>query len=385
VKNMKNMKKIALLGSTGSIGTQTLEVIDGLGYEIVSLSFHSNEVLGKEQILKYKPKFVVVSDEKTYEKITPFLNELSIQHSHEPKEAVLDDADIVVNAVVGSAGLMSTITAIEKGKKVALANKESLVCAGELINKLLKDNKEAKLIPIDSEHSAILQCLSGNEKEIKKIILTASGGPFREWPYEKIKNATKEEALKHPNWVMGNKITIDSASLMNKALEVIEAYFLFSLSIEQIQVVVHPQSIVHSMVEYVDGNVIAQLGEPDMRLAIQYALTFPNRVENNFNHLNIFGKILTFEQVRQEFKSIDLAFFALKEGGTMPAVLNAANEACVQLFLNNKISFLDIQNIVETAMNSHEKINNYTLEEVQEADIWARNFVENRSIEIWDF
>ncbi|MCL1924673.1 MAG: 1-deoxy-D-xylulose-5-phosphate reductoisomerase [Defluviitaleaceae bacterium] len=368
------MKKISLLGSTGSIGTQTLEVIENLGFELVSLSFHSNEALGKEQILKYKPKFVSISNEHTYEKLIPFLDSLKIKHSNEPRKAILEETEMVVNAVVGSAGLMSTVCAIEMGKKIALANKESLVCAGKLINELLEKNKEARIYPIDSEHSAIWQCFF-NKKEVKKIILTASGGPFREWEYEKIKNATFHEALKHPNWVMGNKITIDSATLMNKALEVIEAYFLFSLSKEQIEVIVHPQSIVHSMVEYRDGQVLAQLGSPDMRLAIGHALTYPNRLENNFNRLNFVGKTLTFEKVREEFKSIDLSFRALEDGGTMPAVLNAANEACVEKFLNGEISFLDIQKIVEMAMNAHEKINNYTLEQVLEVDKWAKKFV----------
>ena len=364
--------KVCVLGSTGSIGTQALEVIEENDFIVTSLSFHSNEALGREQILKYKPKYVAISDEAVYKNLIPFLEERNIKHSGSPENIITEEVDIVLNAIVGSAGLISTLTAIEKGKKIALANKESLCIAGELVNKYLDRNKNAKIYPVDSEHSAIWQCMESQSKgDIKKIILTASGGPFLNWPIENIKKATKTEALKHPNWVMGSKITIDSATLMNKALEVIEAHFLFD---KKIEVLVHPQSIVHSMVEYNDGQVMAQLGPADMRLPISYALTYPKRPSNNFETLNLLGKTLTFEEVRSEFKAIELSYRAIKQGGTMPAVLNAANEVCVIKFLNDEIGFLDIQEIVEKAMDMHKSIHNYTLEEVLEVDKWARNF-----------
>ena len=364
--------KICVLGSTGSIGTQALEVIDLYNFDVISLSFHSNESLGREQILKYNPKYVAISDEKTYKNLIPFLEEREIIHFRDPKDIIVEEADVILNAIVGSAGLISTLTAIEKGKKVALANKESLCIAGELVNKYLDKNKNAKIYPVDSEHSAIWQCLEENNKDdVKKIILTASGGPFLNWPLGEIQRATKTEALKHPNWVMGSKITIDSATLMNKALEVIEAHFLFD---KKIEVLVHPQSIVHSMIEYNDGQIISQLGPTDMRLPISYALNYPKRPFNNFETLNLLGKTLTFEEVRPEFKAIGLAYRSIKQGGTMPAVLNAVNEVCVLKFLKDEIGFLDIQEIVEKAMDTHKPIHNYTLDEVLEIDKWARDF-----------
>ena len=286
-----------------------------------------------------------------------------------------EKADTVVNSVVGNIGLVPTVKAICSGKNIALANKETLVTSGKLVMNLLKENN-VSMYPVDSEHSAIFQCLQGNaENKIKKILLTASGGPFR--TFDDVSKVTVDDALKHPNWSMGKKITIDSATLMNKGLEVIEAKWLFGVELDQIQVVVHPQSIVHSMVEYEDGAVIAQLGVPDMKVPIQYALTYPKRVPNGFPKLNIFeeGSNLTFERPRiEKFPCLQLAYDAIKIGGTMPTVMNGANEIAVAKFINREIGFLDIPRLIETAMNAYTSISDYTLDDVLEADKWAREY-----------
>ena len=373
------MKNIAILGSTGSIGTQSLDVIKNLdGINVFALAANKNIAVLKQQIDDFSPKVVCVTDAEAYTEISPYcaskkidictgmqgLVDISIDHN----------VDIVLNSLVGSMGLESTLAAVNHGKDIALANKETLVAAGELVMKTAKE-KNVNIYPIDSEHSAIWQCLENNTVGVKKIILTASGGPFRE--RQELQNVTLEDALKHPNWTMGAKITIDSATLMNKGLEVIEARWLFDLDLEQIEVIVHPQSIIHSMVEYVDGQIIAQLGEHDMRLPIQYALTYPNRVKNNFPTLD-FTKYntLTFEKPRvKDFRCLNLAYEALKIGGTMPAVLNAANEVAVDMFLKNQISFLDIAILIEKTMNAHKTVFNYTIQDVFDADDWARRTV----------
>ena len=289
--------------------------------------------------------------------------------------ATYEEVDTVLNSVVGNIGLEPTTKAIRSGKNIALANKETLVSAGELITRELKENN-VKMYPVDSEHSAIFQCLQGNEgNKIKKILLTASGGPFR--TRENLEGITIKDALNHPNWSMGKKITVDSATLMNKGLEVIEAKWLFGVETEDIQVLVHPQSIVHSMVEYEDGAVIAQLGEPDMKVPIQYALTYPKRVKNNFPKIDfLLRNNLTFEAPKTElFPCLSLAYDAIKTGGTMPAVLNAANEIAVYAFIDEKIGFTDIPKLIKQAMKAYNVKYNYTLEEVLEADKWGRLYV----------
>jgi 1-deoxy-D-xylulose-5-phosphate reductoisomerase len=292
--------------------------------------------------------------------------------------AVIDGADTVVTSIVGIAGLVPTIAAIRAGKDIALANKETLVTAGHIVMSEAEKHN-VRIIPVDSEHSAIFQCLlENNRSELSKIILTASGGPFRGRKLADLEKVTCEDALKHPNWSMGNKITIDSATLMNKGLEVIEAKWLFNVEPDRIQVVVHPQSAIHSAVEYQDGTIIAQMGAPDMRIPIQFALTYPKRAQNSFSRLNLFEtSSLTFEKPDMDtFKCLEFAFRAIREGGTMPAVMNAANEVAVSLFLKKKAGFLDIQNTIEKVMERHNPISNPTLSDILEADKWARECVE---------
>jgi 1-deoxy-D-xylulose-5-phosphate reductoisomerase len=361
------MKKIAILGSTGSIGTQALEVIDALGgWEVVALSAHKNIRLLSEQIKKYKPKYVAVTDPKSAGEIKGAVCGIT--------DEILGEADFALNAIVGNAGLLPTLKAIELKKDVGLANKETLVTAGEIVMERARANNVA-IIPIDSEHSAIFQCLRDGNK-ISKILLTASGGPFRTWPSDKIKTATPQDALKHPNWNMGAKITIDSASLMNKGLEFIEARRLFNTT--NIEIVVHPESVVHSAVEFDDGSVIAQLGAPDMRLPIAYALTNPKRANLPFKKLNIFDyEKLTFERPRyDDFPCLNLAKEALKMGGVYPAILNAANETAVELFLRGEILFGKIPELIETALFAYNLDNGpmfeNMIENVLSADNWAR-------------
>ncbi len=372
-------KNISILGSTGSIGTQTLDVIRNLGdVKVWSMTANTSIELFEKQIREFNPKLVCVMNEEKAVELKKNISDLSVKvvsgMDGLVEAATMSEADTVVNSVVGNIGLVPTVAAIKSGKNIALANKETLVTSGELVMKLVKENNVA-MYPVDSEHSAIFQSLQGNEgNKIKRILLTASGGPFRN--VDDLKNVTLADALNHPNWSMGKKITIDSATMMNKGLEVIEAKWLFDVSLEQIQVVVHPQSIVHSAVEYEDGAVIAQMGVPDMKVPIQYALTYPKRVPNPFPKLDLFSVgTLTFEEADPEkFKCLALAYRAIETGGTMPAVLNAANEIAVGRFIDEKIAFVDIPELIETTMNAYTVKYNYTLEDVLEADKWAREY-----------
>ncbi|MBE3592641.1 MAG: 1-deoxy-D-xylulose-5-phosphate reductoisomerase [Thermoanaerobacter sp.] len=369
------MKKVIILGSTGSIGTQTLDVIKNFreNFEIVGLTAYNNVELLSKQIREFNPKVVAVKDEDKANQLRENLkkNVEILTGSKGLQEIVKYDADLVVIAVEGIAGLVPTVTAIQRGKDIALANKEVLVTAGQIVMDLVK-KKDITLLPVDSEHSAILQCLRGNDKkEVSRLILTASGGPFRGKKKEDLKKVTVNEALNHPNWKMGKKITIDSATLMNKGFEVIEAKWLFDISEDKIDVIVHPQSIIHSMVEYIDGSVIAQLATADMRIPIQYALNYPTR--NYINGINFLDfsitTQLTFEKPDLEtFKCLSLAYEALKIGGTMTTVLNAADEIAVSLFLNKKIEFLQIAEIIEESMKEHNNIQNPTLDDIINVD-----------------
>ncbi len=373
------VKKIALLGSTGSIGTQTLEVIDGLGkdYKVVALAAGSNYQLFSKQISKYQPEYAALDDQSSLEKLKALAKSGRCQfgtgQEGQLKAARWPTADLVVLAQVGFSGFEPLIAALQSGKKIALANKESLVIGGEILERYgLLDR--ARIFPVDSEHSAIKQCWTARkQEEIAKIYLTASGGPFYGMTRAELKNVTPQEALKHPNWQMGPKITVDSATMMNKGLEVIEAKWLFGLSLDQIKVVIHRQSIVHSMVEYVDGSTIAQLGLPDMRTPIQYALTYPERRTSLVESYNPCGSTLTFtEPDHANFSSLKLAYRAAEAGGTMPAVLNGANEVAVELFLAQKLAFTDIAVLIEKVMDIHDKIEIPEVSDVIDADRWAR-------------
>ena len=357
---MSDKKGIAILGSTGSIGTQALEVISAYPeyFDLQVITAGKNAELLIDQALKYQPNTIVIGDENQYVKVKEALKDEDI-HVYCGEDAlcqVVESNEIhtVLTALVGYAGLKPTIHAINAGKTIALANKETLVVAGELITKLAKE-KGVNIYPVDSEHSAIFQCIVGEfHNPIEKIYLTASGGPFRGFSSEQLRDVTLEQALKHPNWSMGAKITIDSASLMNKGLEVIEAKWLFGLNAEQIDVIVHPQSIVHSLVQFEDGSMKAQMGLPDMKLPIQFALTYPNRFKTDFQRFNFMDyPNLTFEAPnRSVFKNLDLAFRAMHENGTVACTLNAANEIAVDAFLNKKISFLEIAQLNENVVNS---------------------------------
>lgn len=377
------MKYISILGSTGSIGTQTLEVIKNLGdeYKVVSLSTNTNIDLLEEQIREFRPKTVAVYDKNSAkvlkERMLGYPVNIEVGLDGLIAVATEESANIVVTSVVGMIGLLPTLEAIKCKKNVALANKETLVTAGELVMKLAKDNN-VTILPVDSEHSAIYQCLQGNnKKEVHKLILTASGGPFRGKKTNQLRDVSLMDALNHPNWSMGKKITIDSATLMNKGLEVIEAKWLFDVDINNIDVVVHPQSIVHSMIEYIDGSVIAQLGVPNMKVPIQYALTYPIRNQNNFERLDLTKTSnLSFEKPDMEtFKCLKLAIDSIAIGGTLPTVLNASNEAVVDLFLGQKISFLNIQEIIEEILSIHKVILKPSLNEIIDSDRWAREMV----------
>jgi len=353
-------RKVAILGSTGSIGTQALEVIDeqsGL-FEVEILTANINADLLIQQAKKYKPNSVVIVDDSQYKKVKGALwdDGISVYVGVEALEQVVEfkEVDIVLTALVGYAGLKPTIAAINAGKTIALANKETLVVAGELITKLAKE-KGVHIYPVDSEHSAIFQCLAGEHTNpIEKIVLTASGGPFKGKTIDDLAKVTKAQALKHPNWDMGAKITIDSASLMNKGLEVIEAKWLFDLSAEQIDVIVHPQSIIHSLVQFEDGSMKAQMGLPDMKLPIQYAMGYPQRLKNNFTRFNFLDyPELTFEAPdTKTFRNLALAFEAMNTGGNAPCILNASNEVVVDAFLNDKIGFLQMSDVIEECMQS---------------------------------
>ena len=372
----QKVKSIALLGSTGSIGTQALEVIENNPsyFSVEVLTANNNSKLLISQALKFKPNTVVIKNKEKYEEVNNALSSLGIKvycGEESINEIVKSETiDVVLTAMVGYSGLIPTINAIKSGKKIALANKETLVVAGGLITKLAKEYG-SDILPVDSEHSAIFQCLTGEQSNpIEKIFLTASGGPFRGKDFDFLKSVSKEQALNHPNWVMGNKITIDSASLMNKGLEVIEAKWLFNLKAEQIEVVVHPQSIIHSAVQFYDGSIKAQIGLPDMKLPIQYALGFPKRLNNNFKRFSFFDyPTLTFEKAdRKTFKNLDLAYKALEKDGNSPCILNAANEIAVDAFLNDKISFLNMSDLIANCMEKIIFVQNPSLEDLIETD-----------------
>ncbi len=387
VKNipLSNKKNIAILGSTGSVGTQALEVIDnnpGL-FSAFLLTANSNADLLIAQAFQFNPSFVIICDENKYQYVKDALSKTTVTVLA-GIEAICEtvthpDIDIVLTAMVGFAGLEPTTAAIKAGKDIALANKETLVVAGELITGLAKKHN-VKILPVDSEHSAIFQCLAGEENNaIEKIILTASGGPFRGKSVGFLENVTREDALKHPNWVMGAKITIDSASLMNKGLEVIEAKWLFNLEADQIDVIVHPQSIIHSMVQFTDGSVKAQMGLPDMKLPIQYALSYPARIKNNFKRLDFINyPELTFEKPDiKTFRNLGLAFEALKKGGNMPCIINAANEIAVAGFLDKTIGFLTMSSIIEQCMQHIQYVESPVLEDYLNTDKETRIFAQN--------
>lgn len=373
------MKKIAVIGSTGSVGTQTLDVAlqHPDQFEIVGLAAGSNIDLFMEQVTRFRPKKVSIGNKELADKIKPDLPagvELYYGEEGLVEIAAGTAAEIVVTAIVGSRGLPSTLAAISEGKTIGLANKETLVTAGHLVTELAR-KKGVSLIPVDSEHSAIFQCLNGeNIKEVEQITLTASGGSFRDFTREQLREVTVEDALKHPNWSMGAKITIDSATMVNKGLEVIEAHWLFGLPYEQIEVLLHPESIIHSFVEYRDGSVIAQLGTPDMRIPIQYALSYPSRLKSTSKRLSLaeVGKLHFREMDYERFPCLRLAYECGKIGGTAPTVYNAANEIAVASFLNREIPFLQIENVIESVLSKHVSVSNPDLETIQFTDQWAR-------------
>jgi 1-deoxy-D-xylulose-5-phosphate reductoisomerase len=369
-------RHLAILGSTGSIGTQALEVVEANPeiFTIEVLTAQNNADLLIEQAIKFRPNAVVISNGNLYDKVFSALDahDIKVYAGEKALSAVvqMDAINMVLTALVGYVGLLPTIAAIKAGKHIALANKETLVVAGELVTALAREH-QVDILPVDSEHSAIFQCLVGEfHNPIEKIILTASGGPFRGKNRAFLENVTKEQALKHPNWSMGAKITIDSASLMNKGLEIIEAKWLFDLSVEQIEVVVHPQSIIHSMVQFEDGSIKAQMGLPDMRLPIQFAMAYPNRLKANFPRFD-FSKYpsLTFEKPDyQTFQNLSFAFDALRKGGNMACIVNAANEIAVAGFLKDKIGFLQMSDLIANCMNKVSFVQNPTLEDYIETD-----------------
>lgn len=379
------MKKIAVLGSTGSIGTQTLEIVrTNKDIEVTALAAGSNITLLEEQIREFRPGLATVWDEERAAELKSRIRDMDVQvlSGMDGLLAVAADpgAEILVTAIVGMIGILPTIEAIKAGKDIALANKETLVTAGHIIMPLAKEN-HVSILPVDSEHSAIFQSLQGGqEKALHKILLTASGGPFRGRKREELANIQVEDALKHPNWEMGRKITIDSSTMVNKGLEVIEAKWLFGVSVDQIQVVVQPQSIIHSMVEYEDGAVIAQLGTPDMKLPIQYALYYPERRYLPGDRLD-FGTLsqITFEQPDMEtFYGLKLAYHAGREGGTLPTVFNAANERAVALFLDRKIRYLQIPEIIQACMEAHKNIEAPDVETILKTERETYEFIKNR-------
>lgn len=379
------MKKISLLGATGSIGLQTIDVIDTHpeAFELVAMSFGRNIDQAMTILKKHQPKVIAVQDEEVKKALTDAMYPVKIPIvtgiEGLTEVAVFSDADMVINAVLGSIGLQPTLAAIQSGKTIGIANKETLVTAGHLVMEKAKKSG-AVILPVDSEHSAIFQSLEGHRNEdISRLIVTASGGSFRDLSREDLAGVTVEQALNHPNWSMGAKITIDSATLMNKGLEVIEAHWLFGVPYEKIDVVIHRESIIHSLVEYVDNSVIAQLGMPDMKGPIQYAMSYPKRlVLHQAKRLNLWETgTLHFEKANFErFRSLHLAYEAGKAGGTMPTVLNAANEMAVQLFLKGHITFLDIEILVEKALEQHQLISHPDLETILEVDRTTRNWVD---------
>lgn len=377
---MSHKQTVAILGSTGSIGTQTLDVIDRHSelFEVYALTAHSNIDLLVEQAKRYRPEVVAIADERHYKTLREALDGLPIKVFAGADSicqiAAMSPIDTVVTAMVGYSGLLPTVRAIEAGKKIALANKETLVVAGELVTDLALRNR-VDIVPIDSEHSAIFQCLVGeNENSVEKLILTASGGAFRDTPKDDLRLATAADALRHPTWKMGAKITIDSATMMNKGFEVIEAHWLFDIQIDKIEVIIHPQSIVHSMVQFCDGSIKAQLGQPDMRHPIQYALTFPDRLNAQVERANLADiHQLTFEKPDYEkFRNLRLAYDALRRGGNIPCILNAANEVAVDAFLKGKIGFFAMSDIIEQTISETAFILSPTLDDYIATDREAR-------------
>ena len=382
---MKSRRNIAILGSTGSIGRSALEVVSHLKeqFSVSYLSAHKNVALLREQVAQFKPRGVVALEEEAAAQLRKALGngtEVLVGHKGLLEIAARDDFDILLNALVGFAGLLPTLHAIEAGKDIALANKETLVVAGEIIMRKVRE-RGVKLLPIDSEHSAILQCLQGEIlSTVTRLIITASGGPFLKVDKSRFPDVTVQEALNHPTWKMGNKITIDSATLMNKGLEVIEACRLFNLPPERIEILIHPQSIVHSMVEFADGSVKAQLGMPDMRMPIQYALMYPDRPPASFGRINLdaISQLTFLKPDTDKFRCLPLAFKALEMGGTAPAVLNAANEVAVRMFLDEQISFAAIPDIIEDALSVRTPIGNCSVEEILMEDLKTREWISER-------
>lgn len=373
------MKRLSILGSTGSIGVQTLSIVEAFSdrFEVVALGAGKNIEVLREQIAKFKPRVVSVLTEELSRVLSRELPDPpEILHGIEGliRIATLEEADVVVSALVGAIGLIPTLSAVKTGKTIALANKESLVMGGKII---MGEARKAgvDVLPIDSEHCAIFQCMVGHqEKDVHRIILTASGGPFLHYPIERLKDVSPQEALKHPRWEMGRKVTIDSATLMNKGLEIMEAYWLFDLSVEQIDVQIHPQSIVHSMVEYVDGSVLAQMGIPDMRIPISYALSYPDRLNLDVPSLDLLevGELTFLPPDPIRFPALELANRAITMGETMPAVLNAANEIAVHAYLKGGVTFTEIPKAIEATMEAHEIQEVQTVDDLLRADHWAR-------------
>ena len=374
------MKRLSILGSTGSIGVNTLQIVSQFPerFEVISLSAGRNTQLLKQQILQFRPKIVSVLNRELAETLRRELSHIPVQIVHGVEGliqvATHPEIDQVVSAIVGAVGLIPTLSAIKTGKPIALANKETLVMAGKIVMEEAKKN-QVQILPVDSEHSAIFQALLGHRKEdIHRLILTASGGPFLNLPASRLHEVTVKEALNHPRWEMGKKITIDSASLMNKGLEVIEAHWLFNIPIEKIIILIHPQSVVHSMVEYVDGSMVAQMGIADMKIPISYALSFPERLPLNLPHLDLSrnGALNFSEPDLDRFPCLKLAYQAIQTGETLPAVLNAANEIAVNAFLEGSLKFTDIPLFVQRVMDEHEVKTVHTVEDILKADHWAR-------------
>ena len=379
---MTEKKKVFILGSTGSIGVNALDVIrlHPEKFEVEALTINKNSELLEAQIKEFNPKLVVIRDEKTADEILnkiPKSVEVLVGEDGLIEATKNADYDILLSALVGFSGLEPTIEGIKRGKRIALANKETLVVAGEIITELSR-KYNSEIIPVDSEHSAIFQCLVGEKhKEIKKLLLTASGGPFFRKSREELQKVTVSDALNHPNWDMGNKVTIDSASMMNKGLEMIEAHWLFNLPKDKIDVIIHPQSIIHSMVEFVDGSIKAQLSQPDMRLPIQYALSYPNRLENDFTSTSLtdITELSFFKPDFSKFECLKLAFDVLEEGGTAPCILNAANEVAVERFLKNEIPFVEIPDLINKALIGIDRVSKPDVETIIECDSLTREFL----------
>ena len=388
-RGYRMLEKVAILGSTGSIGTSTLSVIKEHPeqFEVVALAAGNNTELMIQQVKEFRPRLVSMATREAAEAVKREVGDfVQVMWGDEGLEAVAvcPDSTYLVSALVGSKGLAPTLAAIQAGKKIGLANKETLVTAGHIVTAEAKKH-QVSLLPIDSEHSALFQCLHGERLEdVERVIITASGGAFRDWSREELVNATVEQALNHPNWSMGNKITIDSATMMNKGFEVIEAHWLFDFPYEKIDVVLHPQSVIHSMVEFTDGAVMAQLGTPDMRVPIQYALSYPKRLQLSTKRLDFVAlSRLDFKEMDfKRYPCLKMAYDAGKAGGTVPAVLNAANEVAVQTFLQGNCTFLAIEEIIRRTLDAHQATANPSLEEIEEADRWARRFAKEGLVQL---